>query len=325
MKKNVFISAILLLAFNCVIKAQTNLVSNPSFEDTVECPVLGWIEDATGWFSANDYSPDFFHNCVPPNASGSFNVPQTYYGFQNARSGYGFAGIITFFNGGMNNREYIETELATPLIAGKKYYTVFSVALCDSSNLAANDIGAYFSDTLISVANNLSVLSFSPQVQNNNINNTLQSKNQWISVADSFIAHGGEKYIIIGNFKNDANTDTVFVGGGQTPYTYYFIDDVRVDTVFNNITDLFESAKNNIVSVFPNPCYNEINIRTENIRVISLSLTNTIGEVLIYKNLEKDYSSLIKLDVSILDKGYYFINFKTQNKSAPKTISIIKN
>ncbi len=34
-----------------------NLVPNPSFEDTLECPYLGQVEFALGWQNPTGYSP----------------------------------------------------------------------------------------------------------------------------------------------------------------------------------------------------------------------------------------------------------------------------
>ncbi len=51
--------------------AQTNLVPNPSFEDTLYCPnVTNQIDAAMGWLNFGN-TPDYFNACAPI----SLNVP----------------------------------------------------------------------------------------------------------------------------------------------------------------------------------------------------------------------------------------------------------
>ena len=199
-----------------------NLVPNPSFEDTVSCNP--GIEYSLHWTNPTGYSPDYYNPCI---SSIDYQVPINYYGHQNARTGYAYAGIISAFFG-FNGREYIQVELIDSLIGGKKYCVTFFVCVVDSSPFTVHNIGAYFSRYPIST-NQLSNLLFQPQVDNNPSLNPLLQQNTWILIEDSFVAAGGEKNMVIGNFNDDATTDTTHLTSNTSvQYGYYFIDDVSL-------------------------------------------------------------------------------------------------
>lgn len=88
-----------------------NLVPNPSFEDTVHCPIgQGLIDEAQGWYHAG-YSVDYFNPCA--NASGASNgVPNNWVGSQLAYDGNSYVGMVTyvvFFQQGV--REHMGVQL----------------------------------------------------------------------------------------------------------------------------------------------------------------------------------------------------------------------
>lgn len=226
-------------------RAQTNLVPNPSFEFHTACPTGSDIYKAAPWFSANIGTPDYYHVC----GNISMNVPNTWLGYQQPRTGDAFAGEYfgpLNFNMNANGREYMETPLLAPLIAGRRYCAEFYVNFNNKSWQAIDGFGMYFSnDTLL---NDTTVYYFGviPQVENpsgNIISDTLS----WVKVSGSFIAQGGENFLTIGNFRSDANTqvDTV---PGFAANVYYFIDDVAVylcDTI-----DTVSSSSIEIPNVF---------------------------------------------------------------------------
>ena len=51
---------------------------------------------------------------------------------------------------------------------------------------------------------------------------------KWTKISEIYTAQGGEKYIIIGNFKTDSLTDTMHVKNNAPTLSYYFIDDISV-------------------------------------------------------------------------------------------------
>ena len=73
--------------------SQTNLVPNPSFEDTVTCPNnRGQITYATSWLNPTIASPDYMNACN----AGQVGVPSNYLGTQNAHTGNAYALIVTY-------------------------------------------------------------------------------------------------------------------------------------------------------------------------------------------------------------------------------------
>jgi gliding motility-associated-like protein len=71
-------------------------------------------------------------------------------------------------------------------------------------------------------------LAVTPQLINDEIANPLTDKNNWTKFSGTYVATGTESYITIGNFNDNASTDTNFIGGGSYPGSYYYIDDVSI-------------------------------------------------------------------------------------------------
>ena len=113
-------------------------------------------------------------------------------------------------------------------------------------------------------------------------------------------------YIIIGNFYDNAHTDTAHVTG-YAPYNaaYYFIDDVSlVDcTTVGFVREEKEEGK---IKVFPNPATISLTI----------SLAKGEGNIGIYNVVgEKVYSSIItntkiEIDIGGFAKGMYFVEVR---------------
>lgn len=221
-----------LLFINMGLKAQGNLAPNFSFEQYSSCPDFSdQIYLATPWFQPTQGTSDYFNSCT---SSGSYvGVPNNILGYQAAKTGVAYAGLITYLPG--NYREYIEAKMNAPLIAGQKYFVSFYVSLADSIRYATDGIGLYFSnDTLKNETEYL--LSVTPQIRNPE-GNIIIDRTSWTKISGTYIAAGGEKFITIGNFKDDAHTDTVRAPGGSASngglydYTaYYYIDDVCIST-----------------------------------------------------------------------------------------------
>jgi len=151
------------LFFVFCLKAQTNLVPNPSFENYTSCPFGNYqIDKVVSWSSAGG-SPDYYNACAVP---GGASVPENFYGFQYAASGNGYVGIYTFNKGVSfpNNREHIQANLTTPLSIGVKYYVSFDVSFTLDNNeigYAADKLGVFFTNVT-------SYSSANPPIINNN-------------------------------------------------------------------------------------------------------------------------------------------------------------
>lgn len=224
-----------ILLFSFLIGTQTlfgqNLVPNPDFNDFTWCPggrgLLGW---AVPWYSPNRNTSDFCHSCSgSPSYSG---VPDNRWGIQDPYAGEGYAGIRTWistevFVAGKNYREYLAVELTDTLRKGDTYFLSFQLSVGDNAGYFSDDIGMFLSpDTIASDT----ILTFSPQLANAD-GNVLTNMDEWIEIAGQFVAEGGERFLVIGNFKVDEETTLIPRPENDTLFktTYFFIDEVKVE------------------------------------------------------------------------------------------------
>ncbi len=277
----------ILLFLACVplLLSSQNLVPNPGFETQTSCPLVSEITKAPPWNTANGGTPDLFNNsCPSQNGLG--------------RSGIGSAGVYVFssFN---DYREYIEAKLTSPLSAGQRYCVEFYVKRANFK-YASDRIGAYFSVDSV-YGNQTAPLAVVPQVQNT-AGNYIVSTSSWTKVSGSFTATGGEEFILIGNFYNDAQTTRDSVGTGSD-VCYYKIDDISVTSCVTGINDLADGN----FKVYPNPANDVLYIETyqpsELLRVFSLS-----GQLLSEQN---DAGTLRSVNTAALVNGFYLLEIHT--------------
>lgn len=220
-------------------KAQENLVPNGSFEEYNNCPSGGGISWVKNWYSPTLGSPDYFNICATnPQHGVPQNGPNGPGGYQYPFAGNAYTGFFSRAND--NGREYLQVELKKELEAGKKYVVQFYLNLADFYAVSVWNIGMYLSNTAVSSPLiNIYVLNVTPQILNEEGN--YLNWEEWTEVKGEYIAQGGEKFITIGNFYTEANTDTMLITGGQySPSTYIFIDDVSIteilcEPVFPNV------------------------------------------------------------------------------------------
>lgn len=229
------------LLLTVTIYAQ-NLVLNPSFETFSPCPLgPGELVNAQNWDDVNSgadstSSPDLYAACSWQ--IGGVNSPNALLGYQPSRTGVAHAGIIPYeaialFGcislGSSEYREYIRGTLLSTLQAGQSYEVSFYVSLANSAKFAISDMGVYFSPNPIqqNFGTQPGVLQVTPQLTYSGI--LLSDTAQWVKLQWNYTASGNENYFVIGNFKNDANTNWQCVNASSFfPYCYYFIDDVSV-------------------------------------------------------------------------------------------------
>ena len=213
-----------------------NLVPNYSFETTLSCIPNGinnaykWHSTSTSSFKTLEYSNSCFQNSccgVPYNI---FN-----YGFQYPRTGNAYAAAFFLYNNNIH-RGYLQTELLDSLKLGSCYYVEFFVNLVNVSNFAINNIAMAITKFQLSQGNNDSVIQTTPHIIQY-LNPILPKDTiNWIKISGIYKASGGEKYITIGNFKNDASTDTSNTNFPTAfKYGQYYVEDVSViplDSIF---------------------------------------------------------------------------------------------
>jgi hypothetical protein len=229
-----------------IVEKGDNLVNNPSFEEYTICPkgIVGKPEKKLipYWDVPSKGTPDYFNSCC----TGEAGVPQNFAGKIFARTGNAYCGIILRQNFTRDNkitgekpliyREYIQTELKTELVQGKKYRIRFYVCNSSNSRFAVDAIGACMTKTKVRI-NTKEVLDLIPVVENPS-GQFLTNQTYWVAVEGIYQAQGGEKFLTIGNFYNNYSTNYIMQNGNSKfNYAYYYIDDVSV----YEIEELFET------------------------------------------------------------------------------------
>jgi len=299
MKKLGFLLLTLCLRFSA--NGQVNLVPNPGFEDTTNCPngAIGAISYALHWYEATSGSADYFNTC-----GSNPSVPNNMFGHQTPHTGSAYAGIGIW---AADSREYIQTQLDSALKSQHKYSVEFYVSMGDTTTVACNNIGMYLSDTLID-SSPTSLLNFTPQVSNNPLINPLTNKSGWVKVSGDFVAVGGEQYVAIGNFLNDTNSDTTAVGTGIEAFAYYYIDDVTVrDCTNDGISEI--NNQPSTIEISPNPATSEIKITTSNSVLKEAHIYSMMGQCILQSTINNSQSTI---DISSLPAGMYIAEVITE-------------
>jgi len=223
-----------------------NLVINPNMDAKCIANTYGEIIKTETWTNANGGTVDLFDRTKNKNCHKANAIPQNYMGYQAAYAGeQNYAGIIAYYDDGSNNitdstnnamlglkdgykkyTEYVEGELAQPLVAGQVYEVSFKISLANNSGRAVSCLGALLSSTKINETSN-TFLNQSPQfITQRVISDTLN----WVIVYGAYIATGGEKFITIGCFKNaDFEVDKVVSPmQNDSRKAYYYIEDIAV-------------------------------------------------------------------------------------------------
>jgi len=285
-----------------------NLVPNPSFEDTLNCPAnQDEVYNAPPWFRPTIGTSDYFNQCYSGGLT-NVDVPGNFEGYQFARTGNAYTGIAcagyVFFPD--NRREYIEARLIDSLIAGKKYYIEFYVSLSDSSIWAIDFIGAYLSKDSVYDYTTLDTLPFIPQIENPAYNK-ITDKINWTKISEFYTAQGGEKFIVIGNFRGAASTHADTLSG--TWYNaYYYIDDVSV--IDSNDVGINEYQENNYINIYPNPCNGIFQVAIDS-DTYSLEIYNVLGKTIYHSEINKQKT---EIDISNESKGIYLLKILTDKE-----------
>ncbi len=211
-----------------------NLIPNPSFEVYDTCPIgissFGdyQINRCTDWYTPSIATSDYFNNC-----SVIVSVPSNPVGYQNAKDGNAYVGIVLDLELGQSSWfEYVQAKLNQPLIKGYTYKFSFNVNLMNGSDYAVEKIGAWFTPNAVTSNNYQPLFSVNPQIENTTgfITDTLN----WTKIEGEFIADGGEEFLTIGYYSDTLNPDTLRHNIGADPmviYSYNNIDGLELEEV----------------------------------------------------------------------------------------------
>jgi hypothetical protein len=291
--------------------AQLNFVPNPDFEDTLACPYfVSQLDYANHWVTTK-YTPDLFHSCnnTSPVNTGWIGVPVNARGYQPARSGEAYAGIVSYYEAQADFREAFQTQLTQPLVAGEIYQVGMWVVLMEDYARWAIDggIGIYISNGPI---NPSQYFTYTPQIMNPP-GNVLNDSLNWTLISGSYTAAGGENYITIGGFLPDSMLTLYDRGAGSGyNFTTYAIEDVFVIPPLG--TTIENPEKELSLNIFPNPCSDFLNLSLSNAGYhnVVADLFNVLGEKV---SSVSGNTSALKISMQGLNSGIYIISVRVRD------------
>jgi len=292
-------------------------VPNPSFEDTVACPdATAEVDRATGWSSFRQ-SPDYFNTCA--DSASYASVPNNAAGYQQPHSGNAYCGFQTFFTS--DYKEILGCQLSSPLTIGMEYFVTFKTVMAYGGAFgchnASNKIGARFSTVPYNMFNPAPINNFAHVYTDSIVTDTLN----WVTIQGSFIADSAYQYIALGNFFDDANTDTL--GGGRA---YYYVDDICVSTDSVTCNLLSENIKENIfndtITLFPNPTSNLLNLSFQNFRDAEIIIYDRLG-IPVFSTTVRNQNSLT-LNIASFSPGVYLVKLVSEKDGRAVVRKLIK-
>jgi hypothetical protein len=207
----------------------TNYVNNGSFEELYDCQLPNPVTKAKYWLGIDSTnSAGVFSTC-----SGLMNAPVNSYTYQWPRRGntYGLSGFFCPPPSCVSNlnRIYFKNRLKQNLKNGKTYCVKFHINISNNSTYGMDGFGAYFGDNSLDTISqsNIPLTYLIPQIQNPN-NTIITDTLNWTLITGTFVATGSEKFMVIGNFKSDATTNSVLISTVGLPAvgTDVCLDDV---------------------------------------------------------------------------------------------------
>jgi hypothetical protein len=247
-------------------------------------------------------------------------------GFQMPYEGDAYAGISAYVKQNPEAREYLSAELLNVLETGIRYAVTFYVSAANRVQYAVSTLGAALTPELPSVITvdwPDGMLDAEPQVLLNTRISIIDTA-KWVLISDTIVANGGERYLSIGNFHLDGESDTLRfnpnqppIYGSPTTFAYYYIDDVSVialDSVPSGVGIAEHEALD--FDVWPNPAEDVLRFRvvagsshsTGSGQATSLRVRvlDAVGRVVWNKTL-KQVQGDSSIDVRGLPTGIYFL------------------
>ena len=285
-----------------------NLVPNGSFEEFQECPTTTYADlfGVSHWRSSK-FSCDYFNAC---SSNCSLAVPCNIFGYQEARDGQAYIGLVTYTAISPSSREYFRAELESPLEIGEEYFFSMHCSPSEYWGIASDGLGfrvtrtPYFHDfdgfEFVGNPNPEDVFTYQD-------GEVLTDSIGWTQIAGSFVADSAYEYLIIGAFNFSDNADTVHLNSNSINNTaYYFIDDVRLSTdssyVYGGAVGISEELQRTLF-IWPNPTHS----------ILSVESVRLIEEVLVYSShgelvtLELPRAQNFKLDFLGRSPGVYHL------------------
>lgn len=316
-----------------IASAQGNLVPNASFELIDECPtfptMLGFqaTSKPTYWEKWLN-SPDYFNACVDTMTG----VPGNVFGHQHPRDGHAYIGMWTYGNFGDEFREIVGVELIEPLQVGVNYHLSFGVCAAEGTtsppgaaqptHWAANNIGLLFT-----MEHNIWTGFQGPPFPPRNYahlhaQEVVADTAQWMLISGEFVADSAYRYLAIGNFFENALTDTVHVTQGPSSGAYVYVDAVCVTQ--NSAGCEFTSGVGTHsgpleVLAYPNPAMTTLEVRLGQHADVEWVVTDVLGKSVDHG---RTGGQNVRLDVSTWPMGPYSMLFGGVNRSVVRFVVV---
>ncbi len=209
--------------------ATNNLIPNADFENYKYRPVKiensgqNHIEDLIPYWSSPDgNTPDYYN--FNRMVKGVFNI------IDSDTVQNGFVGLVLFHNESDRYLEHLQTKLTSSLDAGMKYCYKMKIRLSQNSGFYIDRFGIrlFSQDPFGGIHRNQNLLA---QID---FQKPLNQTQQWVTLCDSFIAKGGEKFLVMGRY---AETSEVHVQRHTPKYenkldvnksAYYLVDNLEL-------------------------------------------------------------------------------------------------
>ncbi len=309
--------ALLVFCFFLLKGYGQNLVPNPSFEIDSLCPnACCQLNYATPWHGAGE-DAEYFNGCAG-SAILSYGVPLNWLGYQSARTGNAYAGLFCYWNTSSGDEsDYIQVRLTDTLEQEKTYCISFydnrAISYYPHNELAITKIGLYVSDTAITDTSLYIMSYYTPQIVSP-AGVYLGDTTNWVEISGIYLAHGGERYITIGNF--NAVTDTIgIINSNDLSVAYYYVDDVSVERCNVGVEELEEEN----ISISPNPATNQFTIENSQLRINVIHIYSVLGKEVFSQQLTTNNQQL-SIDISMWKAGIYFVEVETKKGLVRKKV-----
>ncbi len=207
-----------------------NLVPNPGFEDHIDCTGGASPISIAYWYWVDfNWRTEYFHACSN-GPDPVYGVPENQWGFQYPHGGDGYAGIMVFATGDIETRAYLAAPLSQQLDAGVEYCASFWINRANESRYTVDSIHILLtpqqpfniSDDQDSIWGGLAQMR---------VDITAVDSITWLNVESSFVASGGEDWVILGDFQLQDDADTTCIDPGFTTSLLgaaFLVDDVYI-------------------------------------------------------------------------------------------------
>lgn len=158
-------------------------------------------------------------------------APENFNGAQDPKFGNAYSGLYFFAPG--DYREYIQVPLKQMLQKGKTYTVSFYASLAEDSDFAVKDFGVLFSHQMLKVPTKKNLSKGRLYQLKKNRHHVVEinqpefheDKSDWLVLKTTFEAKGFEKYVVLGNLRDNAMTRKVRTKRKETKKgAYYYID-----------------------------------------------------------------------------------------------------